>query len=134
LQTTVNLEGVCPRLAEIYGPRAWHVSEFIRDRAGGAVPVFSGAEIRVGEIIYAVEHEKARTLGDIMLRRTGLAFDPAHDPSWPRRVLEIATGAEVATVTESWKSIDPDRALADYQAERNAFLVGSASERGAKPA
>ena len=138
-QTTVNLEGVCPRLAEIYGPRARHVGEFIRKTVGGSVPALSGAETTLGEIVYAVEHEKARTLGDILFRRTGLAFDPAYDASWPRRVLEIVTGAEIVAGTEvaaggkGWTATAPDRALAEYEAERNAFLVGCTSERGAKP-
>lgn len=41
-QTTVTLDGVCPRLAEIHGPRAWHVSEFIRETAGGQFPRSAG--------------------------------------------------------------------------------------------
>ena len=125
LETAISLEGVSPRLAEIYGPRSPHVSEFIHKTVRGSVPALSGPETTVGEIVYAVEHEKARTLGDIMFRRTGLAFDPAHKPSWPRKVLEIAAGSK------GWTEADQDQALADYQGEREAFLFGCSSQPAA---
>ena len=126
--TTISLDGVSPRLAEIYGPRAPRVSDFIQGAVGGSVRVLGEAETTEGEIIYAVEHEKARTLGDIMLRRTGLAFDPSHNPSWPRKVLEIAARSK------GWTEAGQGRALAEYQSERDAFLFGFAPESGVKPA
>ena len=77
----------------------------------------------MGEIVFAVEHEKARTLGDIMFRRTGLAFDPAHNSSWPRRITEIAARSR------SWAQTDVGQVVAEYQHEREEFLFGSTPER-----
>lgn len=77
----------------------------------------------MGEIVYAVKHEKARTLGDIMFRRTGLAFDPAHNSSWPRQI------AEIAARSRGWSQTDADREVVEYQREREGFLFESTPER-----
>lgn len=119
----VSLQGVSPRLAELYGPRAPRVADFIQQLPGGSSPAVQGAETTMGEIVFAVEHEKARTLGDIMFRRTGLAFDPAHNSSWPRQI------AEIAARSRGWAPTDADREVAEYQHEREEFLFGSTLER-----
>ena len=116
--TAVSLQRVSPRLAELYGPRAPRVAGFIQQLPDGSSPAVKGAETTMGEIVYAVEHEKARTLGDIMFRRTGLAFDPAHNSSWPRQI------AEIAARSRGWAQTNADREVVEYQREREGFLFG----------
>ncbi|HYM11019.1 MAG TPA: glycerol-3-phosphate dehydrogenase/oxidase [Bryobacterales bacterium] len=68
--------GVPGRLAEIYGPRASQIIALERERPELARPIAPGGKVTAAEVVHAVSQEKARTLGDILLRRTGLAFEP----------------------------------------------------------
>jgi glycerol-3-phosphate dehydrogenase len=67
-------------------------------------------------VTHAIRHEKARTLGDILLRRTGLAFEPD-------RGLRVAPEvARLAAALLGWDEAATDRALADYRAELDQVL------------
>jgi len=99
------------RIAMIYGPRSPKLRQFIAADAERAKPVAEGCPATRGEIEFAVVREKARTLGDILLRRTGLAFDPELRPEWVRNV------AELAADPLGWAPEDIDGAIADYEAE-----------------
>ena len=99
------------RIATIYGPRSPKLRQFIAADAERAKPVAEGCPATRGEIEFAVVREKARTLGDILLRRTGLAFDPGLRPEWVRDV------AEHAADPLGWTPEDIESAVADYEAE-----------------
>ncbi len=83
-------ESAPARVARIYGPRTPELQRFIARSEQLAKPLTDGCKTRCGEVLFAVEREQARTLGDILLRRTGAAFDPAYDPMWARRAAEVA--------------------------------------------
>jgi glycerol-3-phosphate dehydrogenase len=66
----------------------------------------------VAELAYAVRHELALTLGDLLIRRTPVAFETRdHGRSAARRV-----SAQVA-VWLSWSAIEMRAAIAEYDAE-----------------
>ncbi len=105
------------RIATIYGPRSPKLREFMAADPVRANPVAEGCPATRGEIEFAVLREKARTLGDILLRRTGLAFDPDSRPEWVRQV------AELAADPLGWSSADIDSAISDYEDELRRSIV-----------
>ena len=104
-------EKASSRLAGTYGRRAAEVARFLRSSPERAEPLAQGCCATVGEVLYAVRHEKARTLGDVLLRRTGLAFDPEFEFSWAERT------AEVVAPLLGWSSTGTESALADFEDE-----------------
>jgi glycerol-3-phosphate dehydrogenase len=106
------------RLYAIYGARARRIDELAdSDPDNMLKPVAPGAPATVAEILHCVRHEKARTLGDILLRRTGLAFEPDYDPGWPAAIAEIVKGPL------QWDDPAVEKALAGYQAELERTLA-----------
>jgi len=114
-------KGVAPedsRLGEIYGPRTAELQRWIGEDGRRLAPALDGSETTVGEILFGVEHEKATTLGDVMIRRTGLTFQPGYQPDWPRNV------AEIISEKLQWTESDVERQLADYRDELDRTLIG----------
>jgi glycerol-3-phosphate dehydrogenase len=76
-RTTTGDDDVAQRLVHAYGS-AWRT---VWGRAlampGGTARVVTGLPYVMGEMVYAAEHEFARTLGDLLIRRTRLAFETA---------------------------------------------------------
>lgn len=105
------LENVPPRIARIYGPRAPELVRYLGSDVELGRTVAEGCEATCGEVLFAVEREKARTLGDILLRRTGLAFDPRYSRSWAEATAEICASAL------GWDSAGKATALGDYETE-----------------
>ena len=103
--------GIPARLAAIYGPRSSELLRFLEASPDRSRPLAPACEATCGEVLFAVEHEKARTLGDILLRRTGLAFDAAYDRSWTHRAAELCAGAL------GWDAGRLEREVADFDAE-----------------
>ena len=99
------------RRAEIYGPRTAELERYLGEDGHRIAPAVDGAEVTVGEILFAVEREKATTLGDILLRRTGLAYEADYSMQWPRTV------AESISEILQWNESDVERELAAYEAE-----------------
>jgi glycerol-3-phosphate dehydrogenase len=69
-----------------------------------------------GAVTYAVRHEKARSLADILLRRTGLAFEP------DRGFGVVPEIARLAAPLLGWDEAATGRALAAYRAELDQVL------------
>jgi glycerol-3-phosphate dehydrogenase len=105
-----------PRVAEIYGWRGNKIQKLaMGQRTWNARPL-AGAEASIAELIYTVESEKARTLGDIMLRRTGLAFDASYTDDWPLRV------AEIVAPSLEWNDAALAKAVEEFKTERGQTL------------
>ncbi len=116
---TVALDESDERLAAVYGPRTPRLRAFIRARPDRSAPLAAGCPAVNGQIEFAVRREKARTLGDILLRRTGLAFERDYEPEWARATAAIATGAL------GWNRAKTENALAEFQDEiRNTLVPG----------
>jgi glycerol-3-phosphate dehydrogenase len=63
------------RLVHAYGSRWRTVWDGARGIPGGTARIVPGLPYIMGEMMYAVDHEFARTLGDLLIRRTRLAFE-----------------------------------------------------------
>ncbi len=109
-------DDVPPRLATIYGPRAPELQRYLGASSDRVRPLAPGCETTRGEVLFAVECEKARTLGDILLRRTGLAFDPAYEQLWADRT------AEACAPALGWDAARLEQEHSDYDAELSATL------------
>lgn len=87
--------------------RVW--AECDRDRARRVIP---DLPYTFGELRYAVHFELALTLGDLLIRRTHLAFETRDNA-----VGAAAAAAEDVAPLLGWDSAEQRRALADYEAE-----------------
>ena len=105
------------RLSSVYGRRAARVQQFCISAPGLAAPLDPDCETARGEVLYAIEEERARTLGDILLRRTGAAFSQRYKPAWARAAAEVAAGPL------GWDETGIDAALSDFEAELARTLV-----------
>jgi len=110
------------RLAAIYGRGASAIVELARRQPDLERPIAPGAPATAAELVHAVQQEKACTLADILLRRTGLAFGPG-------RGLDAAPeAARIAAPLLGWDQATTAQALTDYRAELDDTLCpGSAS-------
>ena len=104
-------EGTPPRLAAIYGPRSAELARLITSDPNLGEPLANNCETTRAELLFAAEREMASTLGDILLRRTGLAFDPRYEPSWAERV-----AATVASAL-GWDRARTAKAIIEYESE-----------------
>ncbi len=111
-----SMDGVPPRIARIYGPRAPELLRYLQQSHGRDLPLVEGCETTCGEVLFAAEREKASTLGDILLRRTGMAFDASYQSSWAREA------AEVAGTHLGWDRQRRDSALEGYFKELSETL------------
>ncbi len=105
------------RMATVYGRRADDVRSFLRSSPELAKPLAPGCETSRGEVVHAVRQERARTLGDILLRRTGTAFAPNWDSAWATAAAEVAAGPL------GWDDASAAAAIADFEAELGRTLV-----------
>ena len=104
-------------LAALYGQR-WHEAiDSIEADPAMTRPLADGCPTKRGQVLYAIERERALTLGDILLRRTGAAFDPCYKPSWAEAAADLAAGQL------GWDQAGRDRALAEYESELAQTLV-----------
>ena len=111
-----DVQSTDERRMEIYGPRTDRLEHFARASTDGGEPALEGSPVTRGEILFAVEHEHARTLADIMLRRTGLGFSPEHQAGWAERV------AAIAATSAAWEATSIGDAVAAYKSERERVL------------
>lgn len=112
-----NFEGLseagAERLLRVYGGRVRRVLELALDRADLAVALAGDETVLAAEVVFAVRHEFARTLTDILHRRlmVGLSADLGES------VAEAA--AAVAAAELGWDETETQRqlqALRDYNA------------------
>jgi glycerol-3-phosphate dehydrogenase len=94
-----RVEGVAPQayeaLAGRYGYTARSVLDIAAERGELAQPVVEGLPDLLAEVVYAARAEQARSLGDVLLRRTRLGLLAARrvtDPQTARRVARALAG------------------------------------------
>jgi glycerol-3-phosphate dehydrogenase len=95
------------QLAGRYGHAAHDVLRIAGERPELAAAIVPGMPDLLAEAAYAARNEQARTVGDVLLRRTRLALTAARDVvagDAPRRVAEVL-------------GLDPDRAAAEFLEE-----------------
>jgi glycerol-3-phosphate dehydrogenase len=112
-------------LAGRYGHAAHDVLAVARERPELAQPIVAGLPDLLAEVVYAARREQARTLGDVLLRRTRLALLAGR---------QIAAGGEAAGRVAAaladelgWDDAAHAKQLAAWAAEATAEgVVGSA--------
>ena len=109
--------GVPARIASVYGPRSAELLRFLDASPGLREPLADGCAAARGEVLFAATREKAATLGDVFLRRTGLAHDPRYEAEWAERAAEICGQAF------AWDAGRRSRELASYERERAETLL-----------
>ncbi len=110
--STIGDETVARRLVGAYGTAwlgVWSLTE-----ADPALARFlqAGFPYVYAELLHAITHEQAATLGDLLIRRTPIAFETRdHGRSTARRI------APVVRRWMRWSSMELDEAIEAYDAE-----------------
>lgn len=87
-----------------YGPRAGAVYDICMAAEELRQPVMRGYDLRMGELVFAVLQEKARTLDDLIYRRTRLAWRPELDDALRSRI-----EASLSRYLPGWQTEAPTR-------------------------
>jgi glycerol-3-phosphate dehydrogenase len=83
-------EALFARLKQRYGPRAGLVLDCVTSRPEYLRRVVDATESPLlGELAFALEHEHALTLADLLQRRTRLVWEPALTPSAAHAALDV---------------------------------------------
>jgi glycerol-3-phosphate dehydrogenase len=85
---------VARRLLALYGSRAVEVLDFVRHDPGLGRVVDAGSSAIAAEGAFAIRHEFARTLTDVLMRRTMLGLDPELPVASVEAVAEALAGVE----------------------------------------
>ena len=114
-------------LRMVYGPRAPEVAAYAASDSSLAAPVSAHHRDIGSQVAYAVEHEGARTVADVLLRRTvvGLTKDLGRSAAGPT--------AEIMARRLGWSDEVRDQAVRDYFAELHRRFVVIDSSAGIPP-
>lgn len=112
----VEMEGVAEpvgrHLAETYGGDARRILGYVEENPTLGEPIVPGLPYLLAEALYAVRHEMALTLSDVLIRRTHVIYE-ADDGG-------IARARAVAGVMAphlGWDAAEIERQLAEYAAQ-----------------
>jgi glycerol-3-phosphate dehydrogenase len=112
-------------LAGRYGHAAHDVLAVARERAELAAPIVSGLPDLLAEVAFAVRREQARSIGDVLLRRTRLGLLAGRDLGAGGPV--VGRVAAVLAAELDWDERELGRQRAAWAAEARAEgVVGSA--------
>jgi glycerol-3-phosphate dehydrogenase len=119
---------VARRLVHAHGDEWRSVWDLVRADPALGAPVEPTRPYLLAELRYAVEREMALTLGDLLVRRTPVAFETRdHGRAAARRIASLVAG------WLGWSDAESRRAVEAYDAEveRIFRIEPSASSRGA---
>jgi glycerol-3-phosphate dehydrogenase len=112
-----NSPEVATHLVRAYGTR-WRLVWAEMGAAGASAVVEEGLPYTIGELRYCVRHELARTLGDLLIRRTHVAFETRdHGVRCAARV------ADALANEPEWNAGATDVAVDAYQREVSAIFT-----------
>jgi glycerol-3-phosphate dehydrogenase len=116
-----------PALAARYGHAANTVLAIAAERAELAAPIVGGFPDLLAEVVHAARNEQARTIGDVMLRRTRLALLAARDVSGSGDGDAVGRVADALARELGWDPLRRAAGIENYRAEIAAegVLVGS---------
>ena len=114
-------------LRMVYGPRAPEVAAYAASDASLGEPISSHHRDIGAQVAYAVEHEGARTVADVLLRRTavGLTKDLGRNAAGPT--------AEIMARSFGWSDEVRDQAVRDYFIELHRRFVVTDPTVGVPP-
>ncbi|HEY6760794.1 MAG TPA: glycerol-3-phosphate dehydrogenase/oxidase [Baekduia sp.] len=109
-------------LAARYGHAAHDVLVVAAERGEHAQPVVEGQPDLLAEVVHAARREQARTLGDVLLRRTRLGLVAARSVAGPDAASATAARrvAEAMAPELGWDAAGVDRAVAVFAEEASA--------------
>jgi glycerol-3-phosphate dehydrogenase len=102
-------ERTADRLVALYGGRAAAVAELAGEDPALREVLAPGTGTLVAELVFAVRHELAVTLTDVLARRVLLAFEPGHGLDVVERAAEVL-GAELR-----WDADERKAQVAEYE-------------------
>ena len=104
-------------LRTVYGPRVPEVAAYAASDASMAEPISAQHRDIGAQVAYAVEHEGARTVADVLLRRTavGLTRDLGRSAARPT--------AAIMASRLGWSDDEREQAVRDYFAELHRRFV-----------
>jgi glycerol-3-phosphate dehydrogenase len=103
---------IAERLVNAYGSGWRHVWGRATRVAGGTTRLVPDLPYVMGEMLHAVEREMAMTIGDLLIRRTRIAFETRDHG------LSVApVVADAVARLLSWDAADKARALEEFRAE-----------------
>ncbi len=105
-------ERVGRHLAETYGGEARWILGYVEENPALGEPIVPGLPYLLAEALYAVQHEMALSLSDVLIRRTHVIYEAA-DGGMAR----ARTVAEVMAPRLGWDAAEIDRQIADYAAQ-----------------
>jgi glycerol-3-phosphate dehydrogenase len=118
-----RVQGVAPEayaaLAGRYGHTAHDVLAIAAQRGALAQPVVAGQPDLLAEAVHAARHEQARTVGDVLLRRTRLGLVAARDVTADGGAAARRVAAAMAPEL-GWDEGAVDRAAAAFADEASA--------------
>jgi glycerol-3-phosphate dehydrogenase len=114
----VREEAYAP-LAARYGHAAHDVLKLAAQRGELAQPVVEGRPDLLAEVVHAARHEQARTVGDVLLRRTRLGLVAARDVAAPDGEVARRVAAAMALET-GWDGAGQEAAAAAFRDEAQA--------------
>lgn len=112
VEIEVSDERAARHLVETYGGDARWILGYGEENPALGEPVVPGLPYLLAEALYAVQHEMALTLGDVLIRRTHVIYD-ARDGGLGR----ARAVAEVIAPRLGWDAAEIERQLADYAAQ-----------------
>ena len=123
-------DGWSKQLAFRYGHAARQVLAVVEETPELAAPIVDGHPDLLAEVAVAARHEQARSLSDVLLRRTRLALVAAPQLRDPKSVLAVA---EVLGRELGWDRGRVDAEAAGWPAELEAVGADPAGARAAGP-
>lgn len=99
-------------LTETYGGDARWILGYVEENSALGEPIVPGLPYLLAEVLYAVGHEMALTLSDVLIRRTHVIYE-ARDGGLSR----ARAVAEVIAPRLGWDEAEIERQLADYAAQ-----------------
>ncbi len=121
----LHLHGWTDRVTDdiwrVYGAEAPRLKELLQEQANWAEPLHPGLPYLAVQVVWAVREEMARTLEDVLSRRTrALVLDARAALAAAPKVADLM-GSEL-----SWSPPQRERQLARFQAVAEKYLVGRA--------
>jgi glycerol-3-phosphate dehydrogenase len=95
----------------VYGDRCAPIIRLMAERSDWRMPLEAGTPAVGAEVIYAIRHEMALTLGDVLIRRTGLGADGRPTPGIIQAAARLAAEELGWTPERQQQELDADDAF-----------------------
>lgn len=101
-------------LSEVYGGEAAWIQAYVEENPALGKPIVTGLPYLMAEVLYAVQHEMALTLCDVLIRRTHVLHETRDGGLDKARAV-----VEVMAPRLGWDEAERERQMADYAKQVN---------------